>query len=1496
MAYVLPAVKIAQEFRAALTTELPDLNAIIVGPQYEFLKYEDADDRATAFVEAYDKDNDTDILYPGLTPGAIVDLDSVKVIFDDLEAEYFSKETSDTTYQFRADVAEFNRISTTDWGASTEAGAAHTANSPDLIPIGGIYTGDLIDVTTDTYTVMITKAGAVGVAELSLSATSGVEEVENVVISAYDTYIKVGDLGVYLNFTQTGPVPTDFVLAQEWTFTADATTRRYFATTSNVEADLFERATAFKSRDVRAGDVVEISGLAGSPATTQTLRSTIKSVVQEQVSSTISGATGDVNNQTALTATVFPIDTTSNPTVVIAASGNSGNIDDLYVDAAAGGYVGDLADGILDDIYTVTVVRGGLPGAGVPPIVSIASASGTDDLATLEIDLAWAVAATDTTGPYAFGGRGLTLTWEDPAAAGSVFVIGDVWRVIVSSGFTVIQAESNHTGAVAPAVTGTSVNPFFPNDEYTGQLGTEYEVEVTRGGAFGTARVLITSSGVDSSGPTPIPEPIEGPIAVTGNLGNETGVNAPYVADAENHPSVLPVLAGEPFAGDTSDYQSHYIGPPEEYTVEVLRGGVIAHTTPASRPILKVTSASGNDDGAFTDLDAGEAAAVLAAGGFYAPALQALTMGGVTVTFAPGSTAVTGTGGFLAALNVGDLIRGSTDTNDDIGVVASIDSDLAITLENPYAGLATIDVLGATAFWTPTPIFVGKHGLQSRGIRMMFPARVGDYSIAAGGTTTIGFTFDYSGGGLVAFVPGETVLFSNADTATVVYATPGAAGTMSLTDLSAGFSVAQTVETITSGSISGVSGATVDGVHYVIQHNSVAPLGGVPPYAFSVSGATATALIDLAGVLTASVTSAALPSNPDVITPDGIAVVSAAVGSVVWLTSVIATPAALAFTGDATLTLGDTWTIEGNAIPVGTKGVYITFQKNAQAGFVAGDIWTIDAEPVRDGPATYLDLHDNIPADLLSEHTNLDTRFFLVQHDVEITQFRVEDPLTLNYDLTSTLVELTSDIRVVDSSWYDGAVGSTTVENCGQIIVPTGGTVDLVDIPVDAAQVYVTYRALRTDKSAAIFTVESTADILAQVGSIDVLNPIAYGLEVALENAPNKPIKYITLISDDATGYQRALNVTKYVDDVYAFVPLSQNAVVQSLFDTHVDLMSTKDENKWRIAFINRALIESDALYDDQLCPTDSGEVVDDWIATVTADPVTGAFTVVEAVNTDFITKGVVAGDLFRTNYSTDLTGSVVYESYVVASVVSQTVLKLRTGPAVAIAVPSKFELYRSLSTTQQAERIRDISTSYADRRVYNVWPDLVERSGVFVEGYYVCCALAGMVAAFPPHQGFTNLSVAGFENLERSFIYFTQDELNTIADGGTLIVTQSVVGGVPFVRHQLSTDTSSLFTRELSLTKNLDSISYYFKDLLSPIIGRYNVTPEALEVVRSTFEGGIEQLKSNRYPRIGPQLLGANITRLEQDSVLLDHVIVEIEPDLPVPFNFLDLTLVIGL
>jgi hypothetical protein len=137
------------------------------------------------------------------------------------------------------------------------------------------------------------------------------------------------------------------------------------------------------------------------------------------------------------------------------------------------------------------------------------------------------------------------------------------------------------------------------------------------------------------------------------------------------------------------------------------------------------------------------------------------------------------------------------------------------------------------------------------------------------------------------------------------------------------------------------------------------------------------------------------------------------------------------------------------------------------------------------------------------------------------------------------------------------------------------------------------------------------------------------------------------------------------------------------------------------------------------------------------------------------------------------------------------------------------------------------------------------------------------------------------------------------MAEYGTMILMQDTAGGRIYVRHQVSTQAKdgNLNTTELSITKNLDSISYFFAAMFAPYIGRYNITPELIEVLRTQLVAGLNYLGSlTSVGNLGPQLnlTQTEIVEMRQHPLLEDHVVATVNLGMPKPFNVFQLKLVV--
>ena len=76
--------------------------------------------------------------------------------------------------------------------------------------------------------------------------------------------------------------------------------------------------------------------------------------------------------------------------------------------------------------------------------------------------------------------------------------------------------------------------------------------------------------------------------------------------------------------------------------------------------------------------------------------------------------------------------------------------------------------------------------------------------------------------------------------------------------------------------------------------------------------------------------------------------------------------------------------------------------------------------------------------------------------------------------------------------------------------------------------------------------------------------------------------------------------------------------------------------------------------------------------------------------------------------------------------------------------------------------------------------------------------------------------------------------------------------------------------------------------------IGRGNVTPTMINILRGEILGLIEQFKNTIISDIlGPQIINGSIQRLAIDEVLKDRIRADVELDLPEPFNNLELHLI---
>ncbi len=166
------------------------------------------------------------------------------------------------------------------------------------------------------------------------------------------------------------------------------------------------------------------------------------------------------------------------------------------------------------------------------------------------------------------------------------------------------------------------------------------------------------------------------------------------------------------------------------------------------------------------------------------------------------------------------------------------------------------------------------------------------------------------------------------------------------------------------------------------------------------------------------------------------------------------------------------------------------------------------------------------------------------------------------------------------------------------------------------------------------------------------------------------------------------------------------------------------------------------------------------------------------------------------------------------------------------------------------------------------------------------------------PQRGITNLELVGISDAPVMYSLFDAEQLNVMAGAGTFLVAQDTKGGKVYVRHQLTSASSdgNLNTTELSMVKNLDSISYQLSKIVDPYRGKYNISEPLQDVVYGALARQLTVLKTASDELLGAQLLdeGSAIRSVQQHPTLKDRLLIIIDLNLPAPFNTCELHLVV--
>ena len=548
-----------------------------------------------------------------------------------------------------------------------------------------------------------------------------------------------------------------------------------------------------------------------------------------------------------------------------------------------------------------------------------------------------------------------------------------------------------------------------------------------------------------------------------------------------------------------------------------------------------------------------------------------------------------------------------------------------------------------------------------------------------------------------------------------------------------------------------------------------------------------------------------------------------------------------------------------------------------------------------------------------------------------------EDDLALV--ITSAFAGAASSVNIdEDSSAYDVLFGSSSATGEGRpnpsFYVDGEGIAHIsphalrnrstgapLDLSASGARVYIEYVGLRLDVTAAaqnpaLLTFQDVDTMDAAIGPISTENPLALACFLMLQNAPSQSVSAlgVSAVNDAApmgttTAHLSALTFLES-KDVYAIAPMTDDPFVQQLYSLHADSMSAPEQRGERIALLwqgvptrrmdTSILAGSDAEVNGSTNSITLGSTPIEGLATLGLNPAELAFSdnvflelvvsVLGETNVYRFSVSSVNGTALtlRSTFASDENTDGFYDTPALDWTDDenlsgmQYVLKQRGSKLLITGTTLTDKAAVAATAAAQGE-------AYNSRRTFLVFSGNADTSidGIVtpVPGYYTCAAIAAMIAEQSPQQPFTLVSMTGFSKVYGTDDTFSENQMDTIADGGRYILINQ--GGRIASRHQRSTKSTSIEARELSITKSIDFLAKGLRATNRVFIGRFVINPGFIDQLVMANEGYLARVVQAGVVN------GAGLNSVLQDSSAPDTVLIEVTVQPAYPCNKIRVTIV---
>jgi hypothetical protein len=523
------------------------------------------------------------------------------------------------------------------------------------------------------------------------------------------------------------------------------------------------------------------------------------------------------------------------------------------------------------------------------------------------------------------------------------------------------------------------------------------------------------------------------------------------------------------------------------------------------------------------------------------------------------------------------------------------------------------------------------------------------------------------------------------------------------------------------------------------------------------------------------------------------------------------------------------------------------------------------------------------------------------------------------------------------SSWYivaknlanfSGTWGSVVptpdfyVDTAGDVNIKHDFLRDGLGAPIGTASVglYLTYSAVRKDVTGSATTATPSLlyfddfdELEDALGPVTPDNPLAYGIYIAMSNAANVQIAAIGVdeISADSpfgtvTAFGKAFDFLE-TQEVYALSILTNDPLVHQLAAAHIDAMNLPAAKAERVAIIcqDRPTRE----YDEIAASGTNGESYEpapgvykfntnnvslsSALVLAGIDPT--AIVVADGVYLDIaydsrrwnITGAVEGGTIITINKTFTPVQNADDFYYDGADAFPDVLDETYSVKIRGASIPDT-----TAGRVTEVETYVNIGQGYANRKVWfmvlNGAYASVEGTQALVDGFYLTAAKAGMVAGNIPSAPFTNAPISGFTKVVGTNDRYKSTQLNQIAAGGCDVIIQNGRGSPLSSRHQLTTDMTSIETREQSIVKAVDFCAKFIRTGLRTRIGQFNITQPFLTSLSTVVQAQLKYLIENKI------VAGGELNTLTQDVDNPDTVIADVILEVLYPCNYIRVTLIV--